>query len=246
MGVQFYPSVATLLGGDLSRSPGPVVIDIPKDVQQKRLTPVFPATVEFANPYVGKVHAATDEQLKQVLSMIAEAKRQDGRRQNTAELFTTSQSILLLTLQMELPEWKYEEGAWREVDERIEAALARLPGVGAVTRASGAPPDGGVFFGDVEVEGRGTVDGARLFFGVDSAFSALVQRDIKRALAYSTMSQIGYMFLALGVGEAQAGDPVQQDAGLLERPALGVPRLMGKTLQHGGRRSAHIPAAQAQ
>src|SRR6185369_5264818 len=30
--------------------------------------------------------------------------------------------------------------------------------------------------------------------------SALVQRDIKRALAYSTMSQIGYMFLALGVG----------------------------------------------
>ena len=30
--------------------------------------------------------------------------------------------------------------------------------------------------------------------------SALVQRDIKRILAYSTMSQIGYMFLALGVG----------------------------------------------
>jgi NADH-quinone oxidoreductase subunit L len=29
---------------------------------------------------------------------------------------------------------------------------------------------------------------------------ALTQRDIKRALAYSTMSQIGYMFLALGVG----------------------------------------------
>ncbi len=30
--------------------------------------------------------------------------------------------------------------------------------------------------------------------------SALTQRDIKRVLAYSTMSQIGYMFLALGVG----------------------------------------------
>jgi NADH-quinone oxidoreductase subunit L len=30
--------------------------------------------------------------------------------------------------------------------------------------------------------------------------SALVQTDIKRVLAYSTMSQIGYMFLALGVG----------------------------------------------
>ncbi|MCO6441302.1 MAG: NADH-quinone oxidoreductase subunit L [Nitrococcus mobilis] len=30
--------------------------------------------------------------------------------------------------------------------------------------------------------------------------SALLQRDIKRILAYSTISQIGYMFLALGVG----------------------------------------------
>jgi NADH-quinone oxidoreductase subunit L len=30
--------------------------------------------------------------------------------------------------------------------------------------------------------------------------SALTQQDIKRALAYSTMSQVGYMFLALGVG----------------------------------------------
>lgn len=33
-----------------------------------------------------------------------------------------------------------------------------------------------------------------------SATSALAQRDIKRVLAYSTISQIGYMFLALGVG----------------------------------------------
>jgi NADH-quinone oxidoreductase subunit L len=33
-----------------------------------------------------------------------------------------------------------------------------------------------------------------------AGISALMQRDIKRALAYSTMSQIGYMFLALGVG----------------------------------------------
>ena len=33
-----------------------------------------------------------------------------------------------------------------------------------------------------------------------AAFSALTQTDLKRILAYSTMSQIGYMFLALGVG----------------------------------------------
>jgi NADH-quinone oxidoreductase subunit L len=33
-----------------------------------------------------------------------------------------------------------------------------------------------------------------------AGFSALAQRDIKRVLAYSTISQIGYMFVALGVG----------------------------------------------
>ena len=33
-----------------------------------------------------------------------------------------------------------------------------------------------------------------------AGFSALTQYDIKRVLAYSTISQIGYMFLALGVG----------------------------------------------
>ncbi len=33
-----------------------------------------------------------------------------------------------------------------------------------------------------------------------AACAALTQRDIKRVLAYSTISQIGYMFLALGVG----------------------------------------------
>lgn len=37
-----------------------------------------------------------------------------------------------------------------------------------------------------------------------AGFSALTQHDIKRVLAYSTISQIGYMFLALGVGAWQA------------------------------------------
>jgi NADH-quinone oxidoreductase subunit L len=38
-----------------------------------------------------------------------------------------------------------------------------------------------------------------------SGFAALAQTDIKRVLAYSTISQIGYMFLALGVGAWAAG-----------------------------------------
>ncbi len=44
----------------------------------------------------------------------------------------------------------------------------------------------------VAVVGAGTL--------ILAGFSALTQSDIKRVLAYSTISQIGYMFLALGVG----------------------------------------------
>ncbi len=39
-----------------------------------------------------------------------------------------------------------------------------------------------------------------LFTLLMSGFTALTQTDLKRVLAYSTISQIGYMFLALGVG----------------------------------------------
>ncbi len=38
-----------------------------------------------------------------------------------------------------------------------------------------------------------------------SALAALAQRDIKRVLAYSTISQVGYMFLAVGSGDIVAG-----------------------------------------
>jgi NADH-quinone oxidoreductase subunit L len=38
-----------------------------------------------------------------------------------------------------------------------------------------------------------------------AGFSALAQTDLKRILAYSTISQIGYMFLAMGIGAWSAG-----------------------------------------
>src|SRR5476651_1695455 len=61
----------------LARSgrPGPVVIDIPKDVQQAKFQPVFPAGVEFRSSYATATQHATDEQLKPVLALIAEARR---------------------------------------------------------------------------------------------------------------------------------------------------------------------------
>lgn len=78
------------------------------------------------------------------------------------------------------------------VSALIHAATMVTAGVYLIARLHGlfllAPP----VHSAVAVIGAVTI--------VLAACSALVQRDIKRVLAYSTISQIGYMFLALGVG----------------------------------------------
>ena len=54
---------------------------------------------------------------------------------------------------------------------------------------------------------------------------ALVQTDIKRVIAYSTMSQIGYMFLGVGVGAYSDGMFHLHDPRVLQGAAL--PRARG-------------------
>ena len=55
--------------------PGPVLIDIPKDVQQAKFTPVYPSKVEFRSTYATTTARAGDEQLNQVIQLVGEAKR---------------------------------------------------------------------------------------------------------------------------------------------------------------------------
>ena len=82
------------------------------------------------------------------------------------------------------------------VSALIHAATMVTAGVYLIARTNGLfllTPD--------VLELVGIVGGVTL---VLAGFAALVQSDIKRILAYSTMSQIGYMFLALGVGAWEA------------------------------------------
>ena len=58
-----------------SGRPGPVLIDIPKDVQQARFTPVYPSKVEFRSAYATATSHADDDQLKLVIQLISEAKQ---------------------------------------------------------------------------------------------------------------------------------------------------------------------------
>jgi NADH-quinone oxidoreductase subunit L len=78
------------------------------------------------------------------------------------------------------------------VSALIHAATMVTAGVFMVARLSpmfAAAPDTLAFV---------TIVGALTAFS--AAFMALTQNDIKRVIAYSTMSQLGYMFIALGVG----------------------------------------------
>ena len=78
------------------------------------------------------------------------------------------------------------------VSALIHAATMVTAGVFMVARLSpmfAAAPDTLAFI---------TVLGALTAFA--AAYMALTQNDIKRVIAYSTMSQLGYMFMALGVG----------------------------------------------
>ncbi len=58
------------------------------------------------------------------------------------------------------------------------------------------------------------------FTAVYAATMGFVQNDIKRVLAYSTISQIGYMFIGLGVGAYSGGHLPPHDPRLLQEPAL--------------------------
>jgi acetolactate synthase-1/2/3 large subunit len=58
-----------------SGRPGPVVIDIPKDVQQAKFTPVYPTEVLFRSAYAAASAHASDEQLKLIIQLIGEARQ---------------------------------------------------------------------------------------------------------------------------------------------------------------------------
>jgi acetolactate synthase I/II/III large subunit len=58
-----------------SGRPGPVLIDIPKDVQQAKFTPVYPSKVAFRSTYATATAHAGDEQLKPIIQLVGEARR---------------------------------------------------------------------------------------------------------------------------------------------------------------------------
>ena len=53
--------------------PGPVIIDIPKDVQQKKIKPIFPAEINL--PGYDKLPQASDKELREIIPLLEKAKQ---------------------------------------------------------------------------------------------------------------------------------------------------------------------------
>lgn len=83
------------------------------------------------------------------------------------------------------------------VSALIHAATMVTAGVYMVAR-------NGLLFSLAPITGE-VVAGIGIFTAFFAATIGLVQNDIKRVLAYSTVSQLGYMFIAVGIGAYGAG-----------------------------------------
>ena len=78
-----------------------------------------------------------------------------------------------------------------------------------------------------------------------AATIAIVQTDIKKVLAYSTLSQLGYMFLALGIGRLLGRHVPPDHPRLLQGPALPGRRLGHPRHARRAGHAAHGRAAKA-
>ena len=95
------------------------------------------------------------------------------------------------------------------VSALIHAATMVTAGVYMMARSRAAVRPGA---DHGQLGGRGSASRRRFF----AATIALTQTDLKRILAYSTVSQLGFMFLAVGVGAYSAGHLPPGDARLLQ------------------------------
>ena len=97
----------------------------------------------------------------------------------------------------------------------------------------------GLSIGTSSVNLLAVVGGVTVIGGAGLAF---VQNDIKKVLAYSTVSQLGYMVMALGVGRVDRGHvpplhPRHVQGGAVPRVRLGGPRRA--LLRHEGGHGRH-------
>jgi len=91
-------------------------------------------------------------------------------------------------LEVRLPTWRYTSEQEREaVFARLREGAARLPGVISVARASGVPPRAGIWFGNLEVEGREPTEETQLLHGpsVDAGYFQTLGQGIVRGRAFT-------------------------------------------------------------
>lgn len=112
----------------------------------------------------------------------------------------------VLVMQVNAPEWRYASSEERtQLFDAILARLSALPGVVRASRASGMPPNVGILFGTVQVEGSDPTEGTSVLHGplVDTAYFATLGQRIVRGRGF-TFDDLGSEEPLLVLGETTA------------------------------------------
>lgn len=120
-------------------------------------------------------------------------------------------------LEVELPAWRYGAENEREaVFGRLGERIASLPGVVHVSRASGVPPRAGIWFGNLEVEGREPTEETQILHGphVDARyFESLGQRIVRGRAFIEEDMRSDQALVIIGEGTARSFFPDRDPVG---------------------------------
>jgi predicted permease len=129
----------------------------------------------------------------------------------------------ILAVLLRLPDWRFADETVREdVLERLSARLRGLPDVRAVTLASGAPPNAGIFFGAASAEGQPPTEDAG-----------------KAVPMFGNSVEPGY-FSAIGQAIVEGRPFVEDDVGAEPEPVILGESSAEKYFPNGGAVGGHF------
>ena len=112
----------------------------------------------------------------------------------------------VLMMQASAPSWRYEAEAERtRLFEDVLARLRTLPGVAMAARSSGAPPNSGITFGPLEVEGGAPTESSVVLHGppVDAAYFETLGQSLVRGRGFTEEDLRGEEHVVV-IGETMA------------------------------------------
>ncbi len=100
----------------------------------------------------------------------------------------------LIDLSVTLPTWRYtQEPARREAFARLADGVRRIPGVQLVSLSTGAPPNAGIYFANLHLEGRPPATQSTMLYGmnIDPDYLAVIGQPLRAGRGFTRDEMTG-------------------------------------------------------